>query len=512
MRQRVLPLVLLGSALAFLASLYLPWFSTGSQGWSASVADMAALVALALAAAATAGLARPRLLVTLSLARGALAMSYFGVGIVVELARFADARVPGRYQYGDGAYLALASCLAAVASAAALRRTRLRRPSPATTATALVGLGLLVSYLLPWAQIAAPTGIPTPTAAGIDFSSIAPAALALWLAAGVPTPNGRLPFAAAAAVTTGAAFGDLTGWNFSRLYGAWIGLGFTLALLAVASHEARDTFRRIGMPSHAGLPAAAAGLLVVALFMPWPELCDPSGRFGCTSTNGWSLQPGTAADVLALTIVGAYLLRPAEGHLVSLVLSIAVFVGTLGFQTALYVTPPHYHWGYGSYVGFAASAVLLLVVALRMAERPALDRARFLLRLPLILFCLAYLAVVIVPWWGVLPQRLELEAPEPLSWLSIAGVVIALYLLVSWIRQEGGSRQRGEAVVLLPLPLLALFTVVLVRDRGGGFGWGDWLLLGLCVALLACGLAEERERFDRLRLPELLRVDRLRLD
>jgi hypothetical protein len=39
--------------------------------------------------------------------------------------------------------------------------------------------------------------------------------------------------------------------------------------------------------------------------------------------------------------------------------------------------------------------------------------------------------------------------------------------------------------------------------------WGGWILVGLCLVLTLFGWIEQRGDFDRLRVPELLRVDRL---
>jgi hypothetical protein len=98
MRRRLARLVLLAGALLLLVSLYLPWreaegIPLGSlnefidrsySGWSSHIGDAAAIAALALAFAAGAALARPRLAERLPLAESGLLAGYLGFAVLAQ--------------------------------------------------------------------------------------------------------------------------------------------------------------------------------------------------------------------------------------------------------------------------------------------------------------------------------------------------------------------------------------------------------------------------------------------
>jgi hypothetical protein len=135
-----------------------------------------------------------------------------------------------------------------------------------------------------------------------------------------------------------------------------------------------------------------------------------------------------------------------------------------------------------------------------------------LLRLAPIAGCLVYLVIVVVPSWEVLPRRLQSQSLTrfaPLSWLTVAGALLAIQLLGLWARRVGGASAGTGLLVLLPLALLALAAVDLVRLRGAGITWGGAIVVGRCLVLALLGRAEHEGRLEGLRVPELLRVDRV---
>src|SRR5215211_523494 len=178
--------LLLAGALALLVSLYLPWqkASCGPEcvrgqggdvtgllnlfsenlsvdGWSSGIGDAAALSALLLAAVAGVALARPNLACRLPLGLCAVFVGYFALAVAAAARSVADQREVGMegvdFHYAYGAYLGVAGGIVALLAAAALRRNDLVRERSASQLAALVlGLGLLVSFLLPWQRVGLP--------------------------------------------------------------------------------------------------------------------------------------------------------------------------------------------------------------------------------------------------------------------------------------------------------------------------------------------------------------------
>lgn len=546
MRRSWSPLLLLAGALASLTSVYLAWqkASCGPEclrgqggdvtdllnlfpgylsvdGWSSEIGDAAALTALLLAALAAVAVARPNLESRLPLGLCALVVAYLGLAVAAQTRSVAHQREVdlGRleFHYAYGAYLGVAGGVVALLAAAALRREELVRNRVASQIVALgLGVGVLVSLLLPWQRVDAPQhitflGIETPAA---FLAAVAACLAAVWWMS-ASTVGERLSVSAATALFTVAAVSAVT-IGAAHVYGAWLGLGLALALLALALRGAR-ALQPARPPWHGIAAAAAASVLLAALFLPWQKVCYPTGSdLGpysgrCLSTNGWVTIEGSAAAALATLLVVATLAqrRPAASA-VELTVGIALLVATLGFQLAG-AEGAGVHLGYGSIVGFAAAA-LLLILAFVPLRFPRFELNRLLVRLAPITLCLAYLAIIVLPWWDVLPRRLQSQSLArfaPISWLTVAGALLAILLLGSWARRIARSSERGDWLVLIPLGLLALAALDIIRLRDAGITWGSVSVVGLCLLLALLGRVEQRDGLESLRVPEILRVDRL---
>jgi hypothetical protein len=117
---------------------------------------------------------------------------------------------------------------------------------------------------------------------------------------------------------------------------------------------------------------------------------------------------------------------------------------------------------------------------------------------------------VVVPWWKVLPGGVQSALRfAPVSWLTIAGVLLAVLLLCLWCAQIAGDWSGARLLAAIPLGLLALAALDLIRLRADGMSWGRGAIVGLCLLLTALGRAEQREGLENFRVPEILRVDRL---
>jgi hypothetical protein len=259
-----------------------------------------------------------------------------------------------------------------------------------------------------------------------------------------------------------------------------------------------------------GVLAAAAGLFVTALFLPWQTECFPPGPgFGagrCFSANGWTYIPGATAGLLGLLLVAASV--GSLGRLVpELAIAVALLTATAGLALVS-VDIAGLGFGYGSFVGFVAAG-LLVAAALIVVRVPTCRRERLLARLPAAAAALAYLVIVVVPWWRVLPYRLEAQSRAPFSWLTLAGVLIAIHLLMSWLRRIADESAAPARLVVLPIALLAFAALDLIRLRDQGITWAAGGVVGICLFLTAAGALETRGRIDDLRLPEILRIDRI---
>ena len=522
MRNRLLPLVLLASALTFLASLYLPWrvaeprgstfaFSiSGNDGWSTEPGVMASLAALALAAIAAKAVVRHTGALQRRFTPFALAMLYLAIGGVLVIR--AQEKIFARnlhFHYGYGMFLGLAATAAALLGAVGLEGTTLRRLQATEGLAALLGIGLLASCLLTWAS-------PFGPAQKLEFPGVT-LGLVVLLTAGVCLLAGsplRLSAALVVAVLTGAGVNAI--WLDTIRYGAWLALGFAIALTAVAALTRPEP--RPSRPQLAtALGAAAATVLVVSLFLPWQQFCSPGGNsFGdgigtCIGTTGWAAgDSGAVAGVLALLlIVGALAASRLGFPPTEIVLGIATLVAVIGASIGESVGYPDSSFGYGAYVGFAATGILLFIAVSRVPP-PRIEDGPALVRLVPLAVALATFLAVALPAWSALPPRWSVQAVVLKSWYSVAGLLLTIHLLRRWLESARRIPFPSDQLVVLPLALLALTALELVRDRANGMTWGGGILVALCLLLALLGWMEPRGQLESFRVPdELWRIDRL---
>lgn len=544
MKQRLPLLILLGSSLTFLASLYLPWESasdtnsklgvtihSGSfDGWASSIGAAAGVAALALAAVVVAALLRPHLAARLPVGRMALLTAYLAVAGAVQLRS-----VRGTYQtFGAfrshvelsyGTYLALAIAANTLVAAVVLRREEVfSRPRPERLLALALGLGLLVAFLLPWHEFPLPIRGAFRLLGTSSSSLIAAAILCLGATRWGAKEGPEVPLAGLAVVVlTGATIAVGLGTAVAPfpvriVYGAWLGLGLSLALLGVSARHIAWRRAQWRPSREVVLLAVPALALLTALFLPWQSSCFPQHGVPrqyaglCTSADGWATLPGTLAGALALGLVALLVLPGRRAPTVRIASAIGLFVTTAGFRIEQPFEPVGF--GYGSYIGFAAAGLLLLAaMVLADLRRAASPERRILVLLVPLAASVALLVVIAVPWWQVLPERLQYQALDHrgyVDWLSVVAAIIALQLIYAWGRRIAGPRH-SDGLTLQPLLALTLVGLELIATRDYGLTWGGGIVVGLCLLLACLGWIEERGGgLERFRVPEeIWRVDRL---
>jgi hypothetical protein len=536
MRERRLPLfVLLASALIFLASLFLPWrqwhglvrlpfvfYNGGFDGWIGVVGDVAVLLAVATVFACLAALVRPKLAASLPLGGLGVGLGYFAAAVAVQIhaysvftevgirnnpRRSADPASHLHSVWVYGFYLGVAGGAVAGLCGLFLRRRQLlvRRP-PADVVAGAIGIGLLVSFLLPWVREDNAFGVTFP---GVGDSATAIGALVLLLGAGWLLGSARmglrLALAVAVAILVGAS-ASATPVFVSRAYGAWIAIGLAVALVAIEAARARSV-RPAALPrGWTALRAAAAVVLLIALFLPWEHLSGAPKGFAA-SANGWSVFPGGVAGALALLLLLAAVLVPElEAHALTIVLAIAFLVSVIGTYLAVGADSRVFGLAWGSYVGFAATAALLLSV-LRPLRPLRVDPNRALVRAVPLAASIACLGAVVLPLWDVLPRD-WVQAEAVSGELSVAALLLVLHLIRAWVL-SATQRPMGHTLTLVPLALIALPALQLILLRSEAVRWGGVILISLSVVLALLGWIEERDGLESAGFPELLRVDRL---
>jgi hypothetical protein len=519
MARRLPLLVLLASALTFLASLFMPWRSSGEgvifgggpvDGWISGAGDVAVLLVVAIVIATIAAIRRPGISARLPFATLSVALGYFVAAVAVEVHRVSQQvggftgviRIP-ETNWTYGFYLGLAGGVVALFSGLAVRPSEPRPPrGVADVIAAALGVALLVSFLLPWLGFRHPvnfSGYP-----GIVYSSVAIAALGLIFGApflhrdaGRPW---RLPFAIAVAILVGGAISAIS-LGAVHEYGAWIGLGCAVALVVLEAGRAWPLRLPMQPRGPAAVRVGAAGLLLVALFLPWQQFGPGE------TTNGWYDVAGATAGSLCLVLIATAALPVLEDYVVDLVVAVALLVSALGTTSR---EDAFLRMRYGAFVGLAAVGVLLVAVLVR--SRPGhLDGRRLRARAVPLVASLLCVATVIVPWWNVLPRDWENQAVPLPGWMGVPGLLLSLYLVRLWWQRVHGASITGNRLTLVPLTLLTLASLELVRFRGDhDVAWSAIVLVGLCLLLGVLGRTEERGRLDGLRVPdEIWRVDRL---
>lgn len=517
MKRRIPHLVIAGGSLWFLASLYLPWVSaaplhrSGDQrgirglldllsqggydrlwrdGWG-GFGEAAALVALALLVGALVGLSGRRNVSRAYLATCAVALFSFTALDAADLRAydvFWSAIEHRSFHFDSGAYVGFAS-VAVICACVVLAHGEglVRRVSATEFVAGALTLGVLASILVPLITYRAPhlqrgfTGyefFSTNHPLAVVAVAVACFGLPLWRRS---EPRARV-FASASlvllALGTSAPY-----WVHSR--GSWVELGCALGLLVLALVTGRGDLR-IPRPSplDIGLVVAACGLLA-SLFLQWQKTCVP--QEGCYVLDGWRAAGGLTAGFTALLFLGFRRLSP------ELALSVALYVIGAGYGIAQFGG-----FSYGSVVGFAATALLVLYAMTAGLKGIRLDGA-WPLRLVPVFACLGLLAIPISSFISI---HLMLASPWRLGLLQAGAVVAVCRLLVNWL-----SGRSTSELLTLPLAVLAIAGLDLAFIGSHAIGWEGWVTVILCVVLFALGWIERRDEWDSF--GEIFRVDQV---
>jgi hypothetical protein len=565
MRRRWSLAALLAAPTLVLASLYMPWraascanadvnfFSASSSpsaglqnmfafacsheridGWS-SVGDLAALSALLLALATVGAIVWPSLWSRLPALPLGLVLAYFVLAVAAQtrLDSQRDARQPIEtgaggldYHVAYGMYVGLAgAALALLGAGFAIGGARSVRPPLRRLCVAALTTGFLVSLLLPWHRMGLTASLRVSELGVTDPAGAIAAVAALgllsasWATAGTRSIE-SIGLALGALLFGGAAFA--AAFDVDRAYGAWIGLGLALlaALVTLADRSVLDWIRP--MTAYLGAAATACAAVVTSLFLPWQTACyghtADLSRLGlagrCVSSNGLGLVGSTAA-LLTIGLVVAVATPGFSRRVVSsfeLATGVCLLLATVGFR--LHTGSQNgvrLGVGYGSIVGFVAAAVLvaLVLARVRLSWPDVKSMAPRLLPLGL---GGVYVAAVVVPWWGVLPDEIwSTFRPRfaAISWLTITSALLGIRLVYVWAGQSRGNSDRGPELVLLSVALVALGVLDAVPLPTVQLTWNGGVLLGLGVPLTLLALIEERGGLRNVRVPEILRVDRI---
>jgi hypothetical protein len=269
---------------------------------------------------------------------------------------------------------------------------------------------------------------------------------------------------------------------------------------------------------------AGIALLGASLFLPWQRACYPDadvlaerGTSGpCLTANGWTLglegSVGLLAALALAVVVPALALRALSRT--ELAVALALLVATLavrlesGTQAGVRL-----EIAYGVVLGLAAAA-LLVGLALAPVRVPGLDSSTRATALPGAALGAAYVAVVVLPWWGVLPGDLWstfASGPARLSWITVAAALVAIRLTGDWVTRlvRHGTGRDTDELVVLPLALVALAGLDALRYGLDDLTWNTAVLGSLATALTLLALVERAGGFARVQVPEVLRVDRI---
>lgn len=525
MKGRLALAAMLIGSLTFLVSLYFEWLNTalcvpqssqcyagnlsetGPSGWS-GYGQIAAVLAVALAAGAIAEAVDQNLATRLPLGRVAVAFGIFALlevseqwTSVVVSTGWSGTSFDTKTALGLGAYMGLAGAGIACAGAAVARWRGIGRPTSVLSAVGqFITLALIASFVLP----ALNAYEVFRGDSGVYICAFACLGLFAWHGR---RPAPRLATAAATGVLVAAYLSPARHVYAEWPYELWLQLACAAGLLLLGLVGCWG-LRFEPPPPYELAVIAASVLLVVSLFFPWQSV---SG-YGMTefTQGGWSL--AELAGVLALGLLVA--LVWARRFVRKLAIGAALYVLATALGMAIpqpngivphNVPPPRLSVEYGALIGFAAAALLAVFGLGRV--RPVWDK-RLLVRLAPMLAALALLSFEVAPSvlnLGDLLGRSNLFAfQSPFVTLGVVAAIamlLTIRLLLRWVEGPTDSTE----IVWLPLALLALTTLAVTHDAivatvdgilgpiyGKGISWEGWVSVFLCLLLTACGWVERR--------------------
>jgi hypothetical protein len=481
-------------------------FNPRIDGWF-SVGEAAALAGIYLAGLAAWSLFRRG--DARGLIGGALALGYFTVGDLVTTLLQARGRaselehegVAGvvRTHLGSGAYVGLGgAALALIAGGALARRRGLpMNLSRLDAAAAAFAVGLLIVLLLPWLRTTTPVGLHV---AGVSTSpGTLAAALAIWLLV-----TRRSLVAAGCCALFVAASLDV-GSGGERMPAAWIGVACVVLLVAALVSRLR-ALRGFHLSVLDMTTVVLAITFVVSLFLPWQQVCS-GGTGGCTSATAFGHLGSTAA--LAAIALAAFVPTRSSGFVSrgELAAALALCTATLGFQLQTgSEAGERLGFGFGAFLGFVCAGLLVATTF----GRPSGLRASSALAPMLLVF--AYLVAVVVPWWGVLPDRVWatfIPWFTGVTWLTVASALVGVRLLRLWTDRSAGGRDRVFQIIALSISLIVLSLLETLPLPSIRPNWNTGVLLCLAVSLTVPALVEAHGGWRTLHVPEILRIDRI---
>ncbi len=526
MKGRLTLAAMLAGSATFLVSLYFDWLkatqcytttlcvATSSPVvtrdiWS-GFGQVAAVLALALAAGAIAAAVDTELATRLPIGRVAVALGIFAVLSVAELWGAAVLAVANGTRrgltigLGPAAYIGLAGVGVACAGAVGARSGAITRPrSAAGVAGQAITLALIASFVLPVLDGKGALDFPDRGGSSTFICVFACLGLLAW---GGRRPGPRLATAVAIGTLVAAGLLPFRHWYALWPYEAWLLVGSATGLLALGL--AGSSALQIRRPRGRELVVVTGSLLLLgSLFLPWQSATAEGRHY---SQRGWS-----TAELAGVFALGLLLALIWAGHVVhELAIGAAIFVLVAGLNTATLSASDlgltafsGFHFGYGAPLGFAGAALLVVFGSGRFH---ALPRERLPFRLASVLAALVLLAFAVTPNLltvaDLVSQTGNLFALQsPFVTLSIIGALttlLTLRLLLRWF--DGGPEDYADTVGL-PLALLALTTLAVIHDAtvtttivalgfdyGTGFSWQGWVAVFLCLLLVACGWVVRR--------------------
>jgi hypothetical protein len=504
-RGRLPLFVILGSSLAFLASLFLNWtsapvvpqnsgalsilnlFSTFSwNGWASPFGQAAAIAAVALALCALVTLSRPELEAALPIGGCAIALLTLTLVNASALEAFSDTSRGLPVHVGAGAYVGGATALVAFLSSVWVSHDEISERGNVAAAT-LLTLGLVAAYVL---QVRNNHGFPLSIGSYGTAVMLLIASFGLTFWFGTRRPLKRLAAAAVILILVVGGFSVL-GTHTHWPYEAWLAIGCAagLLVLAVASNRERPlaALRRADAVALTG-----ATVLLVSLFVNWQGSCGFGPTRECYVLNAWGGGlTGGLAGILVVLLLGFRYLSP------ELAVTIAIYVLGSGFGLTVYGS-----LGYGAFVGFAGAALVLVAAGLQPRKR-----VRAGARLIPVAVSVAFLSIPVAVLSGRLSTDIEINGASRLALLEAAAIVVGLRLIGRWLTGPAADLE----LLVLPIALFALTGLDLgERLRDHIIGWEGWLALLLSVLLVVLGWIGQRGGLDKFRIPdEIWRVDRI---